>query len=138
MSTITAIEVLTAKLPNGAELPLRAQVAKKSGNTYWAALARRADGSRYFNSRGVKVKASVLGGSMPAAGEKLTILGSELTFQSREAKSTSVVAEGTIMVSGHGKKVCKVIITDVGEGDYNVTASVRGQGRGGSHPLDEL
>lgn len=145
MTTTTAIEVLSAKLANGTELPLRAQKAKSSGNTYWAALARKKDGTRYFNRFGTPVVAAVIGGQLPAIGSTVEILGHKFTFTqkvdkvTKEVKPGSVEATGTITVPGHGKKQVQVLITDKGDGQFNLLACVRGvSSGGGSHPLDEL
>ena len=120
----------------------------KYGNTFWAALSTYAPsspkaGQRYYNSRGVVVSSNVVG-SLPKVGSTVTISGTELKFEQRtyegKAVSDSVVATGTVMIPGVGKKLAKVIITDLGEGKFNLTASIRGEGKGGrgAHPLDEL
>ena len=143
-NTATAIEVISAKLDNGTELPLRSQQSK-TGNTYWAALARKKDGTRYFSRYGTPVAANVIGGALPKIGSSITILSTKLTFGqkvdkvTKEVKPGSVEATGTITVPGHGKKQVQVLITEKGEGTYNLLACIRGAGTGGgAHPLDEL
>lgn len=128
-TTLTAIQAI---LPNGTELPLRSTTSRH-GNTYWAALAKKKDGSRYFSKYGVRVAAVVLGGESPKAGEAITILGSEFVLHADENDrgQSQVKTSGTMVVPGHGKKQVQITITDVGEGEYNLVAKVVGISEGG-------
>jgi hypothetical protein len=133
-NTNTAALELT--LDNGKVIPLRQQVSK-GGNTYWAALAARGDGSRYYSKYGVTVSAAVVGDKLPAS---CSILGETVALQSGTSDKGKAKVSGTakVMVPGHGRKTLKFRITEVSEGTFNVDAIVNAGNVGGARALDTL
>lgn len=133
MSTTSTITVVNAVLPNGTELPMRARETK-SGNTAWAVLAKKNNGERYYSQYGVRVVgADVLGGAAPKAGDTITVDGTSFKLERKlnDREQVQLRANGDLVVPGVGKKAFKFILTDVGEGEYNLLAEIHGKSEGG-------
>lgn len=135
-------DTLTMKLSNGAELPLRQTVSQR-GNAFWATLAKKSNGERYYSRYGVTVSAAVVGSKVPASAEILgTTIG--LAADTSDKGQPRLKGSGTVVVPGHGKKAVSVRITITEQGPKgeivkaNVSASVNGISGGATHVLDEL
>lgn len=102
---------------------LEAATAKKSLNTYWA--LGGAVGSRF----GVKVPAfdKALPTEVELAGTKVTLTHKR---RERDNKRTATAAGISVTVDGQ-EKSGKVVITDHGDGTWQVTAAIFGKGAGG-------
>lgn len=126
MSTTDTITVTTN---HGDVLPLRATTARakadgRPGNTYWATLARKADGSRYFSRYGVNVSDSVISelpNSVEVCGKSIP-----LSVDHNEKGHKRVRGDAKVMVPGVGNKQFSLRITQLAPSTFNVSASIRG------------
>lgn len=134
MSTISTIAVLNVTLPNGTELPMRARETQ-SGNTAWAVMQKKSKtDERYYSKYGVRIVGKdVLGGAAPKEGDTVTVDGTTFKLERKlnEREQVQLRTTGDIVIPGAGKKVFKLILTDVGEGEYNLIAEVHGKSEGG-------
>lgn len=133
MSTTTTLQL---ELDNGSILPLRQQQAQTSGNTYWAVLASKANGDRYYNKRGVMVTEKAVGSELP---KSITFAGTTIPTVAgvSDKGKPRVTATAQVQVPGHGRKTLAFRITSVDEGVFNVSAIING-GTGGVRAVDEL
>ena len=121
------ISFITANLNNGKVLPMRHSVAK-NGNAFWAVLDTKADGNtRFFNGYGVKVNDKVVGDVMPTTVE---VCGKEFPIQVDKTEKGQLRgrASGVVDVPNVGCKRFALRITVVGTAQFNIAASVFGDG----------
>jgi hypothetical protein len=128
-------EIKNITLNTGKVIPLR-PMAAKSGNTFYATLARKSNGERYYTKYGVNVTSDVVGKTLPKTftfdGKTFTVVAAK-----NDRGNNKVTWNGEVTVDNE-KKSLSFRITDLGEGMFNVNASLTGlRGRGRS-ALDEL
>ena len=131
-NTPSVIEVTTDRQDT---LPLR-MTSARNGNTYWATLSTKQDGSRYFNKYGVNVTGlSELPSSVTIEGVTVP-----LKFDLTEKGQRRVRGASKVTIPGVGDKFFSIRITETGPSAYNLSASVNGGGGGGKPAvgLDEL
>lgn len=129
-STLVPVELST-----GATIPLRPIKAAKTNNVYHAVLKSDGRGGHKHPGKwGVKVDASVVGGSLP---EKVTIAGVTIvgvkgTSQGGNPKMTY---SERISVEGLGERQFKLTISELKDGVFNVGGSLNRPGGGGSQTV---
>lgn len=118
---------ITVTTDVGDDLLLRASTAR-GGNTYWATLALKKNGERYFSKYGVNVTDEViteLPKSVKVCGVTIPVV-----IDRTEKGQARAKASATVAVKGHGDKLFTLRITDL-NGVFNVQASIRGISTGG-------
>lgn len=117
-------------LSTGKSIPLRAIKAQKTGNTFWATLNKRGDGTRYYGRYGVNVPGSLVGGALPTFVE---FQGQRYTLEHDVTDKSRGRAKGSFKVKVDGKeKQLSVRFTELEEGNFNINCSVNGVGGGGA------
>ena len=131
------LKVISAVTNTGDTLPLRA-IAARSGNTYWATLAKKANGERYFTKYGVTVDNGVIS-ELPTSIE-IEGMKVQLKLDITEKGQRRVRGSGKVNVKGVGNKTFTIRITEMNDGQlFNVNASLRGESAvGGPKVTSEL
>lgn len=127
--------LIPVTLDKGPALPMR-PYPTRHGNTAFAVLATRADGSRYYSPKGVFVPRSAFPKALPASVE---VLGQkvELTKDTNTKGKDRVSGTATVTVPGHGQKQFRFRMTITDDARVNIDASIHGSG-GASTALEDL
>lgn len=137
--TLDVIEVVTE---HGDTIAFRSQQARQGNNTYWATLAKKSTGERYWNRNyGVTVSDQVIS-ELPS---KVTVnVGDQsvevkMKYDLNKDGNRRVRGTGKVTVPGHGDKQFMLRISETKTGNFNLNGIIRGFGGGGKgQVLDEL
>lgn len=112
-------DIVTVELSTGASIPLR-PISAKTGNIYHAVLKRKNDGSFYNPGKyGVKVDASVIGGSLPKSA-KLAGTTVSAVPGTTQSGNTKVTFSADVVIDGQPRKL-RLSISALPGGDFNVS-----------------
>lgn len=126
---------------HGAEsnpIPVRAATAK-NGNPYWAVLARKNDGTRYFSSYGVKISASDL--SLEGIPTKVRVrdskdfvvtLSLDSGYTQGDKPRKNARCHQLRNVNGQDRMIKAVVSETEVSGILNLVFSIHGKGNKGS------
>jgi hypothetical protein len=129
-------QIIKVELSTGVSLPFRGMRSAKSGNMYHAILKPKLDGSYYDPGKyGVKVAASVVGGSLP---KTVKLNGATLAGVPGHTVSGNrkVTFNGDVTVDGE-PRVLKLTISALPSGDFNVSGAIH-RTRGAAPSLTSL
>lgn len=113
----------------GKAAPLLPRVAKESGNTYYV-IAGQPQAARFGikvpeMSKGLPASVEIDGVTIPLAHK----------VRERDGKATAGNHSAKLTVDG-ADKTAKVVITDHGDGTWQITAAVFGSGKGGGNAVN--